>query len=308
MSIAGLRSPKGSFRQAMTSNGSLQKRLLVGALVCFCLLIVFHIGLVGTTWGQQLDADAYLGRGAFSRKVTFWDGVLLMRVTSVTVMGLAGLLLLIGIVRRSILVGAVAAVGFGAAVGGAEILKQVFPWRALVPDDARLGEFLQFGSYPSGHATIGTAFALGLLLVSPARWRPWLAVVAGAASSAFTAGVLFDGWHRGSDALGALAWSGLCMNLAASLAVRFGARPAISKNNQAVLYSVGVGVSMIAGMFLISLTAAHQYPYGDLPFFLLAALIIAGSFSLTAWYAWQLRDIEFSKTRIARDERERNVP
>ena len=56
----------------------------------------------------------------------------------------------------------------------------MIPWRALVPDDARLGEFLQFGSYPSGHATIGTAFALGLLLVCPARWRPWLAAGAGA--------------------------------------------------------------------------------------------------------------------------------
>jgi membrane-associated phospholipid phosphatase len=279
----------------MACDGSLQKRLLVGALVCLCLLIVFHIALIGTGWGHQLDADAYLGRGAFSRKVMILDSVLLMRVTSATVIGLAGLLLLIGILRRSIPVGVMAAVGFGAAVGGAEILKQVFPWRALVSDDARLGEYLQFGTYPSGHATVGTAFALGLLLVSPARWRPWLAVVAGAASSAFTAGVFFGGWHRGSDALGALAWSGLCMNLAASLAVRFGWRPAISKNNHAVLYSVGVGVSMIAGMFLISLTAAHQYPYGDLPFLLLAALIIAGSFSLTAWYAWQLRDIEFSK-------------
>jgi hypothetical protein len=279
----------------MTSDGSLQKRFLVGALVCFCLLIVFHIGLIGTTWGHQLDADAYLGRGAFSRKVMIMDAVLLTRVTSATVIGLAGLLLMIGIVRRSILVGAVAAIGFGTAVGGAEILKQVFPWRALVADDARLGKNLQLGTYPSGHATIGTAFVLGLLLVSPARWRPWLAVVAGAVSSAFTAGVLFGGWHRGSDALGALAWSGLCMNLAASLAVRFGARPAISRNNQAALYSVGVGVSMIAGMFLISLTAADQYPYGDLPFFLLAGLIIAGSFSLTAWYAWQLRDVDFSK-------------
>src|SRR5260221_3614781 len=224
-----------------------------------------------------------------------WNVLLLMTVTSVTVIGLAGVLLLIGILRRSMQVGVMAAVGFGAAVAGAEILKQVFPWRALVPDDARLVKYLQFGSYPSGHATIGAAFALGLLLVSPARWRPWLAVVAGAVSSAFTAGVLFDGWHRGSDALGALAWSGLCMNLAASLAVRFGARPAISKNNQAVLYSVGVGVSMIAGMFLISLTAAHQYPYGDLPFFLLAGLIIAGSFSLNAWDALQFRHIEFSK-------------
>ena len=279
----------------MTSDRSPQKRFLLGALVCFCLLIVCYIALVGTTWGHKLDADAFLGRGALSRKVMIWNVLLLMRVTSVTVISLAGVLLLIGILRRSMQVGVMAAVGFGAAVAGAEILKQVFPWRALVPDDARLGASFQFGTYPSGHATIGTAFVLGLLLVSPARWRSWLAVVAGAGSSAFTAGVLFDGWHRGSDALGALAWSGLCMNLAASLAVRFGGRPAISKNNQAALYSVGVGVSMIAGMFLISLTAAHQYPYGDLPFFLLAGLIIAGSFSLTAWYAWQLRDIEFSK-------------
>jgi len=293
--IAGLPSPKAPFRQAMTSDGSLQKRFLLGALVCFCLLIVCYIALVGTPWGHQLDDDAYLGRGALSRKVMFWDAALLMRVTSATVISLAGVLLIIGVVRRSTLVGAMAAVGFGAAVAGAEILKVVFPWRALVPDDARLGEALQFGSYPSGHATIGTAFALGLLLVSPGRWRSWLAVGAGAVSSAFTAGVLFAGWHRGSDALGALAWSGLCMNLAAALAVRFGSRPAISKNNQAVLYSVGVGISMIAGMFLISLTPAHQYPYGDLPFFVLAGLIIAGSFSLTAWYAWQLRDIEFSK-------------
>lgn len=279
----------------MTSDGSLQKRFLLGALVCLCCLIVCYITLVGTTWGHQLDDDAYLGRGALSRKFTFWDTVLLMRVTSVTVFSLAGVLLIIGIVRRSILVGAMAALGFGAAVLGAEILKVVFPWRALVPDDVRLGVLLQVGSYPSGHATVGTAFALGLLLVCPARWRPWLATGAGAVSSAFAAGVLFAGWHRGSDALGALAWSGLCMNLAAALAVRLSGRPTVSKNNQAVLYSVGVGVSMIAGMCLISLTAAHQYPYGDLPFFVLAGLIIAGSFSLTAWYAWQLRDIDFSK-------------
>jgi membrane-associated phospholipid phosphatase len=281
----------------MTSDGSLQKRFLLGALVCFCCLIVCYITLVGTTWGHQLDDDAYLGRGALSRKFAFWDTVLLMRVTSVTVFSLAGVLLIIGIVRRSILVGAMAALGFGAAVVGAEILKVVFPWRALVPDDVRQGVFLQFGTYPSGHATVGTAFALGLLLVCPARWRPWLAAGAGAVSSAFTAGVLFTGWHRGSDALGALAWSGLCMSLAAALAVRLSGRPTVSKNNQAVLYSVGVGVSMIVGMCLISLTAAHQYPYGDLPFFVLAGLIIAGSFLLTAWYAWQLRDIDLSKVK-----------
>lgn len=275
----------------MTSDGSLQKRFLLGALVCLCLLMICYIALVGTSWGHQLDDDAYLGRGALSRKVMFWDAILLKRVTSVTVISLAGVLLVTGVVRRSILVGAMAAVGFGAAVAGAEVLKVLFPWRALVPDDARLGKFLQFGTYPSGHATIGTAFALGLLLVSPVRWRPWLAVGAGAVTSAFTTGVLFAGWHRGSDALGALAWSGLCMNLAAALAVRLKGRPAAPISHRFVLGSAGLGILMIAAMGLISVTAAHQYPYGDLPFFLLAGLIIAGSFSLTAWYAWQLRDM-----------------
>src|SRR5258707_12891467 len=102
----------------MTSDGSLQKRLLVGALVCFCLLIVFHIGLIGTAWGHQLDADAYLGRGAVRRKVMNLDAVLLMRVSRATVIGLAGLLVLIGFVRRSPLVGVVTEVGFGGRAWG----------------------------------------------------------------------------------------------------------------------------------------------------------------------------------------------
>ena len=279
----------------MTSDGRLHQRFLLGALVCGCLLVVFYIALVGTTWGHQFDDDAYLGRGALSRKVMVLDAVLLERVTSVTVIGLAGVLLLTGIVRGSILVGTMTALGFGTAVAGAEILKHVFPWQRLVPDDARLGSPFQFCTYPSGHATVGIGFALGLLLVCPARWRPWLSVAAGAVGSAFAAGVLFAGWHRGSDALGALAWSGLCMNLAAALAVRFRGRPAIDQSNHAGLYSLGVGILAIGTMCLISLTAAHTYPYGDLPFFLLAGLIIAGSFSLTAWYAWQLRDVEFGR-------------
>jgi membrane-associated phospholipid phosphatase len=280
----------------MTSDGRFQKRFLLAALVCFCLLMVCYMGLVCTAWGHQLNDDAYLGRGAFSRKIVTWDAVVLMRVTGVTVVSAAGVLLLIGIVCRSAVVGLVAVIGFGTAVVGAEILKGVFPWRALVPDDAKLPD-LQLGSYPSGHATIATAFALGLLLVSPARWRPWLAAFAGFISSMFAAGVLLAGWHRASDALGALAWSGLCMNLAAVVAVRFNGRPAIDTTGRALLYSPVFGILMIAGVYLVSLTAAHQYPYGEISFFLLTGVIIAGSFSLTAWYAWLLRDIDFSKVQ-----------
>ena len=280
----------------MASDGKTQTRFLPGVIVCYVLLIVCYVILVSTDWGHQLDDDAYLGRGAVSGQVVTLDAALLVRISNATIMTAAAVLLLISVVRRSVLVGVLAIMGFVTAVVGAEILKDlVFPWRALVADDARLGRELQLNSYPSGHATIVTAFVLSLLMVSPARWRPWLAAAAGAISSIFTAGVLFTGWHRASDALGALAWSGFCMNLAAAAAVRLRGRPAPGKPRHALSWSVIAGVAMLLSFALVAAKAAPQYPHRDLPFFLLSGLIIAGSFTLTAWYSRELQTVEFWK-------------
>ena len=114
---------------------------------------------------------------------------------------------------------------------------------------------------PSGHATIGTALALSLLLVSSSRWRPWLAVAGGCVSSIFATGVLFAGWHRPSDALGALAWSGICMNLAAALAIRLKGRPrpAIAHPGRAVFGSVGLGIVVAAASWLTAAATAPEY-------------------------------------------------
>jgi membrane-associated phospholipid phosphatase len=277
----------------MTSDSKVQTRFLPGAVVCYVLFMCFYVALVGTDWGHQLDDGAYLGRGAVSRQVVTLDAALLMRISSATIIIGAAVLLLISIVRRCVLVGALAIAGFFTAVVGAEILKDlVFPWRALVADDARLGKDLQLNSYPSGHATIVTAFVLSLLMVSPARWRPWLAAIAGATCSIFTAGVLFAGWHRASDALGALAWSGICLNLVAAAAVRLRGEPA-RKPRYALSGSVIIGILMLLSFYLIAAAAAPQYPHHDLPFFLLSGLIIVGSFALTAWYSRQLQAVEF---------------
>ena len=278
----------------MTSDSKVQTRFLPGAVVCYVLFMCFYVALVGTDWGHQLDDGAYLGRGAVSRQVVTLDAALLMRISSATIIIGAAVLLLISIVRRCVLVGALAIAGFFTAVVGAEILKDlVFPWRALVADDARLGKDLQLNSYPSGHATIVTAFVLSLLMVSPARWRPWLAAIAGATCSIFTAGVLFAGWHRASDALGALAWSGICLNLVAAAAVRLRGEPGLGKPRYALSGSVIIGVLMLLSFYLIAAAAAPQYPHHDLPFFLLSGLIIVGSFALTAWYSRQLQAVEF---------------
>lgn len=282
------------------SNGrKIERRLLLGALISVLLLIVFYIAFVHTASGHRIDDSAYLGRHAVSRKVIILDNELLGLITKAVVLVAAAVLFLIAALRRCVFIGVVAVAGFGGAVVGAEILKDTFPWRSLIAADRLLNAGLQMGTYPSGHATIGTAFALGMLLVSSSRWRPWLAVAAGGFSSAFAAGVFFAGWHRPSDALGALAWSGVCMNLAAAFAVRLKGRPkaAIANPERALTGSVGLAILVAAASSVVAAAAAPAYPHGDLSFFALTGLIIAGSFSLTAWFGWQLRAVDFVNNR-----------
>jgi PAP2 superfamily len=283
-----------------TNIEALRNRLLVGALVCAVLLIVGYFVLVATPWGHQFDDQAFFGRKALSRKVIVWDYHMLARVSKRGLLCAAILLIIIGVARRCTLVGAIAAAGFGSAVLGAEFLKKMFPWHVLVADDRLLSREFRAGSYPSGHATIGTSLALGLLMVSSSRWRPWLAVAAGCFSATFSTGVLFAGWHRPSDALGALAWSGFCMSLAAAIAVRLrgGPRPAIPHAHRALFGSVGLGILVAAGTWYIAAQTASEYPHGDVPFFVVTGLIITGSFSLLAWYGWQLRAIDWPPTDL----------
>ena len=285
--------PRVLFQQPMTSDTKVQTRFLPGTIVCCLLLVVSYVALIGTDWGHQLDDGAYAGREVLSPKLIELASVFLMKVTFEAIIGAAGILFLISVLRRSVLVGLGTLAGFSIALIGAEILKQILPWHALLPEDAALGMNMQFGTFPSGHATVATTFGLGLLLVSPARWRSWLAPIAGALSSLFAASVLFAGWHRASDALGALAWSGVCMNLAAAIVVRLKGRPAISKSRPALSRSLIVGMMVLVAFFLVAATAAPQSSVRGLPFLLVSGLIIASSFTLTAWYSRQLEAVDF---------------
>jgi PAP2 superfamily protein len=278
---------------------TIERRLLLGAVVCAILLIAGYFILVGTAWGRQLDDEALLGRNALSRKVINLDSHILEHVRPAALLLTAVVLFVIAVGRRCVLVGIIAVAGFGCAVLGAEVLKAVLPWRPLVPMDVLLRSELQTGTYPSGHATIGTSLALSLLFVSSSRWRPWLAVAGGCVSAAFATGVLFAGWHRPSDALGALALSGFSMSMAAAFAIRVRGRPRSpsAHSGRAVFGSVASGILVAAATWLIAAGAALDYKYADLPFFVLTGLIIAGSFSLIAWYGWQLRAIDWCDYR-----------
>jgi hypothetical protein len=287
----------GTLLNSMNDRASLiiQKRLLLGTMICIVLLIVGYFFFVNTSEGHRLDDDAFLGRAALKRRVIILDSNILELVSKAAILLAAGALLLIAAVRRCTLVGFIAVLGFGCAVVGAEVLKRSLPWRMLVPNDALIDSGLQTGTYPSGHATIGTSLAMSLILVSSARWRPWFAVVAACLSATFATGVLFAGWHRPSDALGALAWSGLCMTLAAALAVRLRGRPtlAIAHTSRAFFCSAGVAMLVTSATWLIAAKAAPLYPHEDLPFSVLTGLIIAGAFTLIAWYGWQLQAVDW---------------
>jgi hypothetical protein len=159
----------------------------------------------------------------------------------------------------------------------------------------------QRDTYPSGHATIGTSLVIALLLVSPARWRPWLAVLAGFMSASFATGVLFAGWHRPSDALGGIAWSGFCMSMAAVAAVILRGReiPRSELARGALLSSAAVAVLVFAIAWLSAANASDEYPNADAPFLILTLLIVAGSFSVCAWLGWQLQTLDWRRLQRA---------
>jgi membrane-associated phospholipid phosphatase len=142
--------------------------------------------------------------------------------------------------------------------GGRCCPKTRAPMHVLVPNDAMLDSGFQTNTYPSGHTTVVTSLALSLLLVSPSRWRPWLAIAGGCISATVATGVLFVGAHRPSDALGALAWSGLCMNVAAAFVVRLQGhhRPGHAFPNRAAFDRIAFGILVVAAIGLFSAAAA----------------------------------------------------
>src|SRR3984893_3957617 len=105
-------------RMTDRTNWTIQKRLLFGALLSAALLIAGYLVVVSTSWGHQLDDDAYFGRKALSRKVIVLDSKLLDHVSKAVLLLAAIGLLVIAAVRRCTFVGVIAVFGCGCAVIG----------------------------------------------------------------------------------------------------------------------------------------------------------------------------------------------
>lgn len=112
---------------------------------------------------------------------------------------LIALLVAVALLRRR--PGVAIAVGLIAVLAplSTELLK---PLAAQAHDTALSGRFVTAASWPSGHSTAAMTFALGAVLVSPARLRAPVAILGVCFTVAVGFSVLVLAWHMPSDVFG----------------------------------------------------------------------------------------------------------
>jgi PAP2 superfamily len=272
--------------------------LLGGMIVCALFVLGGYLLFVNTRWGQMIDNSAYAGRKIISPALIEYDHLILSAVSVTTLVVAIVLILVVGALRRCLTAAAIIAVGFAGAVAGGELLKHRLPRHALVPNDTQLPLDLQRQTYPSGHTTIGTSLAIALILISSTRWRPWMSVMAGFLSASFATGVLFVGWHRPSDALGGIFWSGFFMSLAALPVIALrgkpirGVQPAAGTLSSILLVIVA---AMAIPLWFTTMKIDDTQLTTQIPFLILSLLIMMSSFAVALWFGWQLRCIDLVK-------------
>jgi hypothetical protein len=278
-------------------DSGLKRILLGGVIVCALAVLGGYLFFVNTRWGQMIDDAAYAGRQIINPALIAYDHLILSAVSISTLVIAIVLILVVGALRHCLTAAAIVAIGFGCAVAGGELFKQRLPWHALISNDTQLPLDLQRHTYPSGHTTIGASLAIALILMSSARWRPWMSMMGGLLSASFATGVLFIGWHRPSDALGGIFWSGFCMSLTALTVVAV-----LGKQSREVQPAAGA----LASSILLIIVAAIALPLwftntkiavppvtAQMPFWIMSLLIMTSSFGVALWFGWQLRFVDW---------------
>jgi hypothetical protein len=265
-------------------------RTALGSAVLLALCAAGYLFFVCTGAGQGFDNDAFFGRDAEAQAAQALDTAVLGRVTNGFVAAGAGVLFVVAALRRRWLTGIAAVAGVALAVGGAEVLKDRLPREELVVPQGLEPGYFKTDTYPSGHTSVGASLALAAVLVSGSRWRVGMSVAAALVATVYATGVFFMGWHRPSDAVGGILWSGFCLGLAASLLalVKRVERPFVFRGAAAPLLVGLCGllaalVVWVAGGFL-----GDARPDLDFPYLAMTALIVASAFAVAGWFGFTL--------------------
>jgi membrane-associated phospholipid phosphatase len=203
--------PRGSSSSRSPRRGGVGAPLLLAAL-CVVALVVL--------WAVTTHVEAFRVRDAeLLRRFALVEGervndvarVLLHLLNPVQFTIWAAALVAFALARGRWRLALAVAVVMACAPFSADLLKPL-----LAEPHVGFGRTIGAGSWPSGHATAATALALSALLVTPRRWRPLAAPLAGLFMLAVGVALLIRVWHMPSDVLGGYLLGTLWIALAVS--------------------------------------------------------------------------------------------
>lgn len=271
------------------------RNLVVLGGLALVVLGLTYLVMVQTDFGQTFGDSAYLGRLVESKSARETARGILNVITGATIVLMLVVLVVIGLLRRQILVASVAGGYFFAAIAAAEVLKRVLPRPEISVLEAST-KFDGFNTFPSGHATIATAFAIALLLVSSPRWRPMVGLAGALWVSLVCSATLAAGWHRPSDAVGGVALATGLMAISGGLLVSRRFVPAPVTRTAGVIWPGAAIVFLLASASLLASITRFSTP-NERPGFLwwafpLASLAIdAVAICAVCFVAWLMRGV-----------------
>jgi PAP2 superfamily protein len=177
-------------------------RLAALSLASFGVVALVYLVSVQTARGQHVENVLFEQRRkvAFGRPSTALE--VLATVSVWSLVAAIGVVVLVALLRGRPRLALGAGVVVATSVVATEVLKKRILARPAL--DAGAPPELLPNIFPSGHTTVAMAAAVALVLVVPYRLRGVAAVVGGTYAAGVAAATLEAGWHRTSDALGAI--------------------------------------------------------------------------------------------------------
>jgi PAP2 superfamily len=195
---------------AGTAMGGRSRRLWRLAAAGAVGLVVAYLCLVRTRAGQRLDGTPLEHRFAVTDAAAERAQRLLDAISERSVVLCSAALVCVALACRRVALAVGVVVALGGSMAGSQVLKD----HVLTRTD--LGGFggVAYNTFPSGHATVAMALALGLVMVAPARFGAAAVALAAVVGPTVGTAVLATGGHRPSDSVGAflatVTWYAAC--------------------------------------------------------------------------------------------------
>jgi membrane-associated phospholipid phosphatase len=250
--------------------------LVVVAAACVVVGLVTYVASVHAGVLQRADVRVLSGFRSIVDARSWRAASTLSHVFDpVSFLLLARLVAFVGVARERPRLALAAVV----AMVGANLTTQLLKSALASERPLLVGSPVGTHAWPSGHSTAAMSLALALVLVSPARLRPYVAAAGGLLAAGVGYSVLLLGWHYPSDVLGGYLMAGAWTCLVAAVALR----PAVAwpRLRAALTAPALVALVLLAGLAVLA--ASHPEVVSVHTTFVAgAAVLAAGAMGIAA--------------------------